>query len=319
MSCVVYQAIALYPPQHSHISLIHQLLVLPCHCPASSPVFHTWLIHVMLEFVGFFLLSYDSGYFFPLVPGSGFAICGLIHIHSASNIDLIYLKVVTFVLISFPPRLTLLSWQEDGGRHAISLLLTRSQLFSIFFLHSYSGSSACPRVFSHGHNAESWRMPTFTSKFSVDPSRAFTDDLQPSYISCITLMYSSSTLFVLSAHHLGTQSYAFPSWVWLCCWFMLSSLLLLFSVVHLTGCRMRDVRCRWTSRTIIVTSRFVAISGVLQVRMLSMFDQTIVYVIVCIFITNMLLHLENQLASSCGGLELRIIIMKRVQLSDVNR
>ena len=116
---------------------------------------------------------------------------------SAPNIDPRYLNVVT-VFISSPPSLTL-SWQEDGGRYSVLLLLTRSPLFSIAFLHNSSCSSASSRVSSHntrssenniawdgplpnsfditsitvmnnnGHSAEPWCRPTFTSKLSVDP------------------------------------------------------------------------------------------------------------------------------------------------------
>ena len=160
---------------------------------------------------------------------------------SASNIDPRYLKVVTF-LISSSPSLTLLLWHEDGGRYSVLLLLTRSPLFSIALLHNSSCSSASLRVFSHntrssanniawggplptsceitsvimmnnnGLSAEPWCRPTFTSKLSVDPISVLTDVVHPSYISCITLMYSSPTCFFLSDHYiisLGTRSYAF--------------------------------------------------------------------------------------------------------------
>ena len=65
---------------------------------------------------------------------------------------------------------------------------------------------------NNGLSAEPWCRPTFTSKLSVDPISVLTDVVHPSYISCITLMYSSPTFFFLSAHHiiyLGTRSYAF--------------------------------------------------------------------------------------------------------------
>ena len=62
--------------------------------------------------------------------------------------------------------------------------------------------------------ARRWCRPTFTSKLSVDPSSVLTDVVHPSYISCITLMYSSPTCFFLIAHHIislgrPTWSYAF--------------------------------------------------------------------------------------------------------------
>ena len=122
---------------------------------------------------------------------------------SASNIDPRYLNVVTF-LNSSPPSLTL-SWQEDCGKYSVFILLTRSPLFSIAFLHTSNCSSASLRVLSHntrssansiawggplptsfditsitvmnnnGLSAEPWCRPTFTSKLSVDPISVLTD------------------------------------------------------------------------------------------------------------------------------------------------
>ena len=115
---------------------------------------------------------------------------------SVSNIDPIYLIVVTF-WISSPSSLTL-SCQEHGGRYSVLFLLTRSPLFSIAFLHNSSCYSASSRVFSHntmssaksiawggslptscditsitvmnnnGFSAEHWCRPTLTSKLPVD-------------------------------------------------------------------------------------------------------------------------------------------------------
>ena len=50
---------------------------------------------------------------------------------------------------------------------------------------------------NNGLSAEPWCRPTFTSKLFVDPISVLTDVVHPSYIACITLMYSSPT-FCLS-------------------------------------------------------------------------------------------------------------------------
>ena len=91
---------------------------------------------------------------------------------SESNIGPIYIKVVTFS-ISTPPSFTLLWWQEDGGRYSVLLLLTRSPLFSIAFLHNSSCSSACSRLCSHNNRSSAnniaWGgpLPTCCDKISI--------------------------------------------------------------------------------------------------------------------------------------------------------
>ena len=66
------QANALYPSQHSHFSLIHQHLILFFIVQHSAPyviVGLISLIDVMFELDGYFLVTYDSSYFSPFVPG----------------------------------------------------------------------------------------------------------------------------------------------------------------------------------------------------------------------------------------------------------
>ena len=161
---------------------------------------------------------------------------------SVSNIGLIYLNVVTF-WISSPSSLTL-SRQEDGGRYSVLFLLTGmvvpcSQLplsiiqailllLHVFFSHNTRSSAksiawggslptscditSITVMNNNGLSAEPWCRPTSTSNLTVDPISVLSDVVHPSYISCITLMYSSPTFFFLSAHHiiyLGTRSYAF--------------------------------------------------------------------------------------------------------------
>ena len=127
---------------HTILSLIHQYLILLFICPAFSPICHIrfytpWfynsLIYVGLELDGYFLVTYYSGYFITVLYMSGLSLTGTFLSHitpvtslrlfkasrtvlqsvvdtpSASNIDPRYLKVVTFLSISSPPSLTLLS------------------------------------------------------------------------------------------------------------------------------------------------------------------------------------------------------------------
>ena len=73
ISFVLSQANALYQSQHSHFSLIYQHPNLLFHCPAFSPICHSRsynsLVDVMFELDGYFLVTDDSSYFSPFVPG----------------------------------------------------------------------------------------------------------------------------------------------------------------------------------------------------------------------------------------------------------
>ena len=66
ISFVLSQANALYPPQHSHFSLIHEPLVLLFHCPAFSPICHSRINDRLIDFINeleeYFLVTVDSRY-----------------------------------------------------------------------------------------------------------------------------------------------------------------------------------------------------------------------------------------------------------------
>ena len=51
VSFVLSQANALYPPQHSHFSFIHQHLVLLFHCPTFSPICHSRFYNSLIDFM----------------------------------------------------------------------------------------------------------------------------------------------------------------------------------------------------------------------------------------------------------------------------
>ena len=113
ISYVVSQANALYPPQHSNFHHIHQPLILLFHCPAFIPICHSMFYNSLNDFclslTGTFLPQITPVTSLHLFQASMSQLLeSAVDPHSQSNIDLILLKVITY-LISFPPSLTSLS------------------------------------------------------------------------------------------------------------------------------------------------------------------------------------------------------------------